>query len=137
VSQDFWSAQASGPGTQQLVWTPADGNWMLVVMNADGSANVSVRAAVGATVPALTGLAWGVLAGGVVLVAIATVLLVVALRRPAPSYPQPPYGAAPGYGPPVPPPSWAPPSPTDRTTAADARPSPSTTNRPPSGPASG
>src|SRR4051812_27616279 len=38
--QTFWTAQASGPGTQQLTWTPEEGDWMLVVMNADGSAAV-------------------------------------------------------------------------------------------------
>src|SRR4051794_36069814 len=55
--QTFWTAQASGTGTQQLSWEPARGSWMLVVMNADGSAGVSVTGRVGATVPSLGGLA--------------------------------------------------------------------------------
>jgi hypothetical protein len=115
--QNFWAAQASGPGTQTLTWRPSGGNWTLVVMNADASANVSVDARLGATVPALGGLAWGVLAGGLfVLVIGALVILLAVRRRPAPAGPY-------GVGMPVQagPPPWAPPPPVDRTTAADAR----------------
>ena len=36
ADQDFWIAQASGHGTQEVVWEPAAGDWMFVVMNADG-----------------------------------------------------------------------------------------------------
>ena len=50
AEQDFWAAQASGPGTQGLNWEPAEGEWLFVVMNADGSAGVSVDARIGATV---------------------------------------------------------------------------------------
>jgi hypothetical protein len=120
TSQDFWVAEASGSGTQQLSWEPADGNWLLVVMNADGSSEVSVDARVGATIPALTGLGWGVLGGGLVLVLIASVvLLLAALRRPA-APAGPAYRAAPGPVPGGPPPGWAPPAPVDRTSAADS-----------------
>ena len=48
---DIWVAQASGTGTQSLTWTPRDGSWTAIIMNADGSAGVDVRADVGATVP--------------------------------------------------------------------------------------
>jgi hypothetical protein len=110
--QDFWAAQAQGSGTQTLSWTPSAGSWALVVMNADGSAGVSVDARVGATVPALTGLAWGVLGAGLVLLAIGVLVIVLAVRRrPVPPTP---------YGAPVAPPAWTPPAPVDRTTAADA-----------------
>jgi hypothetical protein len=134
-SQDVWAAQASGPGTQTLTWTPSDGNWTLVVMNADGSANVAVTASIGAQVPALTGLAWGVLITGLVLGVIGLLLIVLAARRRpvAPSGPGYGYPATPAYGyptasssggpvPPGAPPPWIPPSPTDRTSAADAAP---------------
>ena len=128
--QTFWAAQASGPGTQTLTWTPSAGSWTLVVMNADGSAGVSVDARVGATAPALGGLAWGVLVVGVVLLLLGVLAIVLAVRRrPAP--PQPygtgPYAAAPygagtyGAAPGGPPPSWSPPAPVDRGTAADGR----------------
>ncbi|RBY74961.1 hypothetical protein DQ239_18210 [Blastococcus sp. TF02-09] len=111
ADQDFWTVQASGPGTQQLGWDPDDGTWTLVVMNADGSAGVAVDARVGATVPALTGFAWALIGGGLVVLLLAVLLLVVALRRPA-------VPAAPRSGGP---PSWSPPPPVDRRTAADAR----------------
>src|SRR4051794_35439076 len=115
--QDFWVAQSAGSGTQTLTWKPAAGNWTLVVMNADGSANVSVDARVGATVPALTGLAWGLLAAGLFLLLLGVLAIVLAVRRrPAPAQP---YGAG-APMPPGPPPAWSPPAPVDRTTAADS-----------------
>jgi hypothetical protein len=79
--QGFWTEQTSGSGLQQLTWTPSDGDWMLVVMNADGSAGVSMQARVGATFPALSGLGWGLLIGGVLAVIVAALLLVLAFRR--------------------------------------------------------
>jgi hypothetical protein len=121
--QDFWVAQASGSGTQQLSWDPTEGDWLIVVMNADGSPGVSVDARIAATVPGLTGLAWGLLIGGVVVLAVSTLLFVLALRRGSRQLP-------PAYGQPVPapagpPPAWSPPAPVDRTTAQDARITPS------------
>jgi hypothetical protein len=119
--QDFWAAQASGPGTQRLDWEPAEGDWLFVVMNADGSAGIAVDARVGATVPALDGLAWGMLAVGVVLLVVSVLLLVLSIRDRSAVYAGPPPGAAP----------WTPPAPVDRTTAADARPDQSRTGPPP------
>lgn len=115
TDQNFWVAQASGSGTQQLTWKPANGDWLLVVMNADGSAGVSVDARIGATAPALGGLAWGVLGSGLFLLLLAVLVLVLALRRP---HAVPPYGGAPVPGGP-PPPYWTPPAPVDRATAPD------------------
>ncbi len=82
TDQDFWAAQATGPGTQQLTWEPADGDWMLVIMNADGAAGLQVEGRVGAEFPALGGIAWGLLIGGVLLTAVAILLLVFAIRTP-------------------------------------------------------
>ena len=55
VTQHFWAAQTVGSGTQRLTWTPQDGHWRVVVMNADGSANVVSRLSVGARAPHLLG----------------------------------------------------------------------------------
>jgi len=129
VEQDFWAAQASGPGIQRLDWKPTQGDWLFVVMNADGSAGVAMDARVGATVPALGGLAWGVLGMGLFLVLVGTLLLVLAIRRPRVGRA---YTGGPFVMPSGPAPSWAPPTPTDRTTAADAAPD-STSTRPPTG----
>jgi hypothetical protein len=128
--QDFWVAKTSGTGQQRLTWTPANGDWVLVVMNADASPGVAVQARAGATVPALGRLAWGVLAGGFVLT-VGGVLLVVlaARRRSGPVQPGTPATA----GPPGPPSAWLPPPrPADPTEAHDpARPAGPGTGSPP------
>ncbi|MFF5991884.1 DUF4389 domain-containing protein [Prauserella flavalba] len=63
----IWTAQSSGTGIQ-TVRTPVDvGDWSVVVLNADRSRGVSVRAEAGATVPALPWVGGGALALGVVL----------------------------------------------------------------------
>ena len=74
---DFWVAQASGPGTQQLTWTPANGDWVVLTMNADASRGVDVAVTAGAEIPALPwviavllSLAGLSLAGAVVLIAV-------------------------------------------------------------------
>ena len=127
ADQDIWVEQASGPGTQRLDWQPAEGNWMFVVMNADGSAGVSIDARIGATVPALGGLAWGVFGTGLLLLVIGVLLVVLATRRRSAQYVGPPVG---GRRPDSPPP-WTPPAPVDRTTAADAQHDTARTDRPP------
>ena len=117
--QDFWTAQGSGSGTQTLDWEPADGDWLFVVMNADGSAGVAMDARVGVTVPALGGLAWGVLLTGVALTVIGVLLLVIALRRrpSAVAGPPAPGGFVPAPRPAAPPEAWTPPTAPERTTA--------------------
>jgi hypothetical protein len=75
----FWTAHVAGTGTQTLSWKPSSDS-TVVVMNADGSAGVSARADIGATVPDLAWLAVGLfviggllLGGAVALVAIPVV----------------------------------------------------------------
>jgi hypothetical protein len=151
VDQAFWTAQASGTGTQELTWVPAEGDWMLVVMNADGSAGISVESRIGATFPALDGVGWGLLIAGVVCLVVAALLLALAARRPAGrggpahpvAWPQPagpqqagpqqagpqqagPQQAGPEQGGPSsagPVPPWYPPTQANRTTATDGQPS--------------
>ena len=77
----FWAVKASGPGTQTVTWTPTAGDWTIVVMNPDGSPGVSVRADVGATVPALTWVAVGLLVVGVILLAAAALLIIIPVSR--------------------------------------------------------
>ena len=50
AAQRFWVESAAGKGTQALTWKIRSGQWRVVVMNADGSANVTAEAKVGATV---------------------------------------------------------------------------------------
>jgi hypothetical protein len=123
--QTFWVAQATGTGPQQLTWSPSEGDWMLVVMNADGSAGVAVQARIGATTPGLTGIAWGLIGGGLFLAVVGVLLIVLASRRPGRPA-GPPVGPAPSpAGPPV---AWAPPEP--RPTSEAAAPDPAR-SRPP------
>lgn len=56
-----WTARASGTGTQDLQWAVEDGDWTVVVMNADATAGVAADVAVGAELPA-TGWAVGLMA---------------------------------------------------------------------------
>ncbi len=65
-AQSFWGASRTGSGTQALTWTPQSGNWRIVLMNPNGSANVSADVSVGARFPHL--LAIAIAAAGVGLV---------------------------------------------------------------------
>jgi hypothetical protein len=75
VSQSFWQAQASGSGKQTLTWTVAPGQWIVVLMNADGSQGIAAQVSVGATAPFLFGLALGLLIAGGVALLLAVLLL--------------------------------------------------------------
>ena len=58
-TRSFWQTQASGKGTQTISWPVKEGRWTAVVMNADGSRNVSVDAQLAAR---LSGAWWFVAA---------------------------------------------------------------------------
>ena len=45
---DIWTASASGPGTQTLVWSPSDGDWTIMAPDPDASRGVAVSAQVSA-----------------------------------------------------------------------------------------
>ena len=47
TDQDFWVAEAGGPGVQRLDWEARNGNWSVVVMNTDGTADVAADVTVG------------------------------------------------------------------------------------------
>jgi hypothetical protein len=78
---DVWTAQAAGAGTQTLTWRPAAGQWVVVVMNENGSAGVSVTADAAATVPDLRWIATGLLAAGALALASGVVLVAVSAAR--------------------------------------------------------
>jgi uncharacterized protein DUF4389 len=83
ASTPIWAAQASGARTATLSWTLREGDWTVIVMNADRSAGVTVGADVAASLPALGWLAAELLAGGVVLALIALACIVVPVRLAA------------------------------------------------------
>ena len=77
----IWTAQAAGPGTQTLTWTVKSGNWMVVVMNADGSRPVGVQVNGAATLPALPWIATGLLVAGFAFLAGGVLFIALPLGR--------------------------------------------------------
>jgi hypothetical protein len=84
ANQGFWAASAHGSGTQTLAWDLKDGDWSIVVMNADGSRGVDTDISAGAKFPFLATLGWISLAGGLVLGIIAGTLIYLGARTPRP-----------------------------------------------------
>ena len=82
ADERFWTASAHGTGPQTVTWDVDDGNWSIVVMNADGSRGVDAGISAGAKVPFLTALAWITIAAGLALLAIAAVLVLLGVRTP-------------------------------------------------------
>jgi hypothetical protein len=76
----IWTVHAAGPGTQTLTWAVRGGDWMVIVMNADGARPVSLQVNVAATLPALPWIAAGLLIGGVIVLAGGVLLIAVPLR---------------------------------------------------------
>jgi hypothetical protein len=101
ADQPLWIARASGTGEQTLELRLDTADYRVVVMNADASPAVDVRASFGVRVPLLRRLGLGLLIGGVLSVLVGLVLLVLGVRVKVPPR-QPAWGGPPGY--------WAPPA---------------------------
>ena len=78
----IWAASAQGAGSQTLTWEVEDGDWSIVVMNADGSPGVQADISAGAKLPYLTEIGWSALGGGAILLLTAATLVVFAVRPP-------------------------------------------------------
>jgi hypothetical protein len=87
TEQHFWAASASGAGTQTLTWKVRDGDWSVVLMNADGSRGVAADIDLGAKLSFLLWVAIGLLIGGALVTGGSTALIVLAARtrRPPPA----------------------------------------------------
>src|SRR6476620_11814200 len=102
TEQNFWAASASGVGTQTLTWKVREGDWSVVLMNADGSRGVAADVDLGAKLSFLLWVGIGGLLGGVLVTAGSAALIVLSARtrRPQPSPPLPPTeGAGSGNAP--------------------------------------
>jgi hypothetical protein len=111
TEQRFWAASASGVGTQTLTWKVREGDWSVVLMNADGSRGVVADIDVGAKLSFLLWVAIGLLLGGVLVLGGSTALIVLAARtRRPPAAPLVPPTVGSGSG------STAAPEPPDRST---------------------
>jgi hypothetical protein len=82
-SQDFWVARAeTRSGTAKLSWTVRDGDYRMVIMNADASPAVDVDGRFGIAVPSARPLSLAALVVGLVLLAGGALALILGLRAP-------------------------------------------------------
>ncbi len=79
--QRIWSASVQGSGTQTVDWRVQEGNWSVVLMNADGSPGVRADVKAGAKVPYLTAIGWTAIGGGLLFTVLGSTLVVIAVRR--------------------------------------------------------
>ena len=92
----IWAASEQGSGKQTLHWDIEDGDYSVVVMNADGSPGVDADVSTGANVPFLDEIGWSALASGGFVLVFGIALLVMGIRRPGnPTGPAPITNAAP------------------------------------------
>lgn len=80
-AQDIWVATTEGAGKRTLDWDVRDGNWSVVVMNADASRGVDADVSAGVKVSFLGPLGWSLLGGGVLLLLGAAGVGYAGLRR--------------------------------------------------------
>ncbi|MFY1669879.1 DUF4389 domain-containing protein [Plantactinospora sp. WMMB334] len=83
TEQRFWTAQASGTGTQSLTWDLAPGTYTAVVMNVDGSPGLTVDLTAAGRVDLLVPLAWTLGVVGTLLIVGGALLVVHGARPPA------------------------------------------------------
>ena len=88
TAQNFWAASASGQGRQTVTWKVRDGDWSVVLMNADGSRGVAADVDPRGQALVLIWVAMGLLVGGALIVGRSVGLIVLAARtRPPPAPP--------------------------------------------------
>jgi len=80
TEQTFWRASVHGEGTQTLAWTIEPGDWMLVMMNADGTRGLDAVGSFAAHVPWLLGLGIGALVVGIVLFGVGLLVILLIAR---------------------------------------------------------
>jgi len=79
TDETFWTASVSGTDLQILTWELESGSHSFVVMNDDATEGMSLEAVVGARVPALQPIGFGILMGGAIMFVTGAVVLAVAL----------------------------------------------------------
>ncbi len=83
ADQPFWVTQSSGRASADISWKVADGDYRVVVMNADGTPDVITRTRFGVTVARLPAIGVGIVIGGGLLLAGGVLLIVLGARRRA------------------------------------------------------
>jgi len=80
-SLSIWAARAAGAGELDVSWKPQNGNWRVVLMNADASPGVNAHMRVGGQLPHLLWIGIGLL-GGAAALALLTAGLIYTAARP-------------------------------------------------------
>ena len=106
TEEEIWVAQAVGTAPT-LEWPVQEGDYRLILMNADGSPGVRAQAQFAITINGLFGLGLGWLIATALVAIVGLVLLILGIRTRTRPHPDglagPP--TQPGYGPPQRPPS--------------------------------
>ena len=76
----IWAASSVGTGQRTLTWAVRNGNWRVVVMNADGTPNVVTQLSIGARFPHLLAIGIVVLSVGLLVLALCAAGFAAALR---------------------------------------------------------
>jgi hypothetical protein len=92
---DIWAVSSQGAGEQTADVDLREGDWSVVVMNADGSLGVDADISAGANLPFLDELGWIALGSGSFALVVAIALIVAGARRPEDPTGTVPAGAAP------------------------------------------
>jgi hypothetical protein len=95
ADERFWAASVHGAGAQTLTWDVKDGNWSVVVMNADGSPGVDAGVSAGAQLGFLDELGWIGIGTGLLVLAGAAGFLYLGVRPPRQRTPDEPNPSAP------------------------------------------
>ena len=83
AEQNFWVATAQSATGADLDWAIQNGHYQLVIMNADGTANVHTTASVGVSLPNSSGLWILVIGIGVAFIVVGGVVMAIGAGRPA------------------------------------------------------
>jgi hypothetical protein len=78
----IWQASSQGTGKQSIDWKIDDGDYSVVVMNADGSLGVDADVSAGASIPFLDELGWSAIGSGAFALILGLGLIALAVRRP-------------------------------------------------------
>lgn len=79
-AESFWVASAAGPDKATLTWPVEAGDWTVAILNADGSAGLSLAVNAGVHIRGLGWVGAGLVAGGILLVMLAGGILTWTVR---------------------------------------------------------
>jgi hypothetical protein len=80
--QSFWVARSTSQDSAEIDWKVRDGDYRVVVMNADGSRGVATQTKFGVDVPFIPGVGIGILIAGLLLTAAGITSIALGARRP-------------------------------------------------------